>query len=126
MQHRPTGARYLLDTLIQERVEVLFGLTGSQFLDVLDLVRDDPRLRFVLTRHEQGASYMAYGHAYARRGPSVCLSTVGPGATNLLSGVAAAYKGRVPVLAYTAKQTRAYPQREMFEEIDQVRLYEPV
>ncbi|SRR5579884_260505 len=126
MQHRPTGARYLLDTLIQERVEVLFGLTGSQFLDVLDLVRDDPRLRFVLTRHEQGASYMAYGYAVARRGPGVCLSTVGPGATNLLSGVAAAFKSRVPLLAYTAKQAHTYHQREMFQELDQVRLYEPI
>src|SRR4051812_16717796 len=110
---RVNGARFFLETLAREGVDVLFGLTGSQFLDVLDLVRDDPRLRFVLTRHEQGASYMAYGHAVARCGPGVCLSTVGPGATNLLSGVAAAYKSRVPLLAYTAKQTRAYHQREM-------------
>jgi thiamine pyrophosphate-dependent acetolactate synthase large subunit-like protein len=120
------GAEFFLETLVREGVDVLWGLTGSQFLDVLDLVREHPRLRFVLTRHEQGASYMAYGHAVARRGPSVCLSTVGPGATNLLSGVAAAHKSRVPILAYTAKQTRAYHQREMFQEIDQVRLYEPV
>ncbi len=122
----PTGARFFLDTLIREGVDVMFGLSGSQFLDVLDLARDDPQLRFVLTRHEQGASYMAYGHAVARRGPSACISTVGPGATNLISGVAAAYKSRVPLLAYTAKQTRAYHEREMFQEIDQVGLYAPV
>ncbi len=120
------GAELIVEALRREGATTWFGLAGSQFLPLLDRLHGDAELRFVTARHEQGAAYMAYGWARARRGLGVCLATVGPGATNLLSGVAAAYKGRVPLLAYTAKQSGRYHGRDMFQELDQVALYAPV
>lgn len=120
------SADAVVDVIEAEGIEHVFGLPGSQILDVVDGVARREGMRFVGVRHEQAAAFMAEGYARARRGPGVCLSTVGPGATNLVTGVASAYKGYVPVLALTGKHARWQQERNTFQEIDQKRLFEPV
>ncbi|MGH7208275.1 MAG: thiamine pyrophosphate-binding protein, partial [Nitrospiraceae bacterium] len=91
----------LVRCLENEGVEYLFGLPGEENLDVMDSLLNS-RIRFVATRHEQGAAFMAdlYGRLSGRAG--VCLSTLGPGATNLLTGVADAHLDHAPLVAITA------------------------
>lgn len=120
------SAEAVVDIMEAEGVTHVFGLPGSQILDVVDGVTKRSTMTFVGTRHEQGAAFMAEGYARARRGPGVCLSTVGPGATNLLTGVASAFKGYVPVLALTGKHARWQQERNTFQEIDQKELFAPV
>src|SRR5436853_6339467 len=93
------GARALVDALLREGIDHVFGIPGTQNLPILDALRDTPQIRFILTRHEQGAAFMAYGFARARRQPAVVTATEGPGLTNLATGIAAAHKGNVPVIS---------------------------
>lgn len=122
----PTSADAVVDILATEGVEYVFGLPGSQILEVVDGVWEREGMAFVGTRHEQAGAFMAEGYARATRGPGVCLSTVGPGSTNLVTGVASAYKGYVPVLALTGKHARWQQERNAFQEIDQKELFEPI
>ena len=126
MSDTPTSADAVVDVLATEGVEHVFGLPGSQILDIVDGIWERDDMEFIGTRHEQGAAFMAEGYARATRSPSVCLSTVGPGATNLLTGVTSAYKGYVPVLALTGKHARWQQERNTFQEIDQKEVFEPV
>jgi thiamine pyrophosphate-dependent acetolactate synthase large subunit-like protein len=121
-----TSAEALVDVLEAEGVEMAFGLPGSQILEVVDGIERREGMTFVGARHEQGAAFMAEGYARAARAPGVCLSTVGPGATNLVTGVASAFKGYVPVLALTGKHARWQQERNTFQEIDQKELFAPV
>src|SRR6266568_1064894 len=86
-----TGGRAVVELLKAEQVRYIFGIVGATFLDVLDALYDDRSVEYVNVRHEQGAAFMADGLARATGLPGVCLVTSGPGATNLLTGVAAAY-----------------------------------
>ncbi|OGP65495.1 MAG: hypothetical protein A2170_05885 [Deltaproteobacteria bacterium RBG_13_53_10] len=79
-----SGARAVVEVLKEEGIQHVFHLPGSQILDILDEIYRSG-IRPVMTRHEQGASFMADGYARATRGVGVCMSTVGPGAVNLLS-----------------------------------------
>src|SRR5215213_6821371 len=92
-----TGARALVDALLREGIDHVFGIPGTQNLAILDALRDTREIRFILTRHEQGAAFMAYGFARARCQPAVVTATEGPGLTNLATGIAAAFKGNVPI-----------------------------
>lgn len=123
---RVTVARALVDQLQAEGVDVLFGLAGSQWLDVLDVVYDRPDLRYIAVRDESSAGYAAYAYARVRHGLGACFATVGPGASNLLTGVAVAFKGRVPVLAITAKQQRREHETDDVQELDHVSMFRPV
>src|SRR5829696_5917827 len=94
-----TAARAIVDCLRREGVDTIFGIPGTQNLPFIDALRDArDEVRFVLTRHEQGAAFMAYGYARAGLRPSVVTATEGPGITNLPTAIAAAYKGYVPLL----------------------------
>src|SRR5438128_2206783 len=93
---KTTGARALVDALLREGVDHVFGIPGTQNLAIIDALRDTPQIRFILTRHEQGAAFMAYGFARARGTPAVVTATEGPGLTNLATGIAAAHRGLVP------------------------------
>src|SRR3954471_12134120 len=99
-----TGARALVDALLREGVDHVFGIPGTQNLAIIDALRDTPEIRFILTRHEQGAAFMAYGFARASGKPAVITATEGPGVTNLVTGVAAAFKGFVPVISVCGLQ----------------------
>ena len=84
-----TGARALVDALLREGVDHVFGIPGTQNLAVIDALRDTPGIRFILTRHEQGAAFMAYGFARAAKRAAVVTATEGPGVTNLVTAIAA-------------------------------------
>ena len=97
-----TGAQILVRYLETEGVKYVFGLPGGHLLTLYDTLRDS-RITSILAKHEGGAAYMAAGHVLAGGGLGVCCGTVGPGATNLVSGVAAAYMGSLPMLVLTAQ-----------------------
>ncbi len=97
-----TGAEVLVRYLENEGVKYVFGLPGGHLLTFYDALRDSS-ITPILAKHEGGAGYMAAGHALAGGGLGVCCGTVGPGATNLVSGVAAAYMGSLPLLVLTAQ-----------------------
>ena len=97
-----TTAQVLVDCLEAEGVDVIFGIPGEETLDLMFAIRDS-KIRFIPVRHEQGAAFMAdvYGRLTGRAG--VCLSTLGPGATNLVTGVADAYLDGAPLVAITGQ-----------------------
>jgi thiamine pyrophosphate-dependent acetolactate synthase large subunit-like protein len=122
---RVSGARAVVEVLKEEGVRHVFYLPGSQIIDILDEVYQSP-IRAIMTRHEQGAAFMADGYARITRGPAVCLSTVGPGAVNLVSGIAASFKASVPVIAITGVHDQKILERDSFHEIDQVGVFKPI
>src|SRR2546426_3437204 len=91
------GGRAVVDLLKAEGVRYVFGIVGATFLDVLDALYDDHGVEYVNVRHEQAGAFMADGLARVTGRPGVCLVTAGPGATNLLTGVAAGPLGPSPV-----------------------------
>src|ERR671936_3051370 len=93
-----TGAQALVDCLRREGIDHVFGIPGTMNLPILDVLRATPEIRFVLTRHEQGAAFMAYGYARSLHRPAVVTATEGPGVTKLATGIRAAYKGYLPPL----------------------------
>ena len=121
-----TGARALVDCLLREGIDHVFGIPGTQNLPIIDVLRDTPEIRFILTRHEQGAAFMACGFARASDGPAVVTATEGPGITNLATGIAAAYKGYVPVIAVNGTQENWIRERDALQEMDQVSFFRPI
>ncbi len=97
-----TGAQILVRYLENEGVKYVFGLPGGHLLTFYDALRQSS-ITSILAKHEGGAAYMAAGHTLAGGGLGVCCGTVGPGATNIVSGVAAAYMGSLPMLVLTAQ-----------------------
>jgi thiamine pyrophosphate-dependent acetolactate synthase large subunit-like protein len=108
-----------------EGIRHVFHLPGSQIVDILDEIYQSP-IRAIMTRHEQGAAFMADGYARATRGVGVCMATVGPGAVNLVSGIAASYKASVPVIAITGIHDQKILERDSFHEMDQVGVFRPI
>ena len=102
MKEMKTTAQVLVDCLEAEGVDVMFGIPGEETLDLMFAIRDS-KIRFIPVRHEQGAAFMAdvFGRLTGRAG--VCLSTLGPGATNLVTGVADAYLDGAPLVAITGQ-----------------------
>lgn len=121
-----TGARALVDALLREGVDHVFGIPGTQNLAVIDALRDTPQIRFILTRHEQGAAFMAYGFARASRRPSVVTATEGPGVTNLVTAIGAAYRGFVPVISVCGVQESSMRERDATQDMDQVPFLRPI
>lgn len=120
-----TSARVIAESLLAEGVQHLFGIAGDGNLELLNGIYDSD-LRFISAHHEQGAAYMAYGYARARKSLGACLSMYGPGATNLLSGVAAAYKAQIPLIALTGKHSLPLHPRDGHQQLDEVSIYRPV
>ena len=102
-----TGAEILLECLIAEGVDVMFGYPGGAILPTYDAMAKYPQLRHVLVRHEQGASHMADGYSRASGKVGVCIATSGPGATNLVTGLATAMMDSVGIVAITGQVGRA-------------------
>jgi acetolactate synthase I/II/III large subunit len=121
-----TGAQAVVDCLRRERVEHVFGIPGTMNLPILDVLRDTPEIRFILTRHEQGAAFMAYGYARALNRAAVVTATEGPGVTNLATGIGAAYKGYVPIISISGAQEIWLRQKDASQDIDQVTLHLPI
>jgi acetolactate synthase-1/2/3 large subunit len=112
-----TGAQILWEALLREGVEVVFGYPGGQVIDVYDAMLDYP-IRHVLVRHEQGAAHAADGYARTTGKVGVCLATSGPGATNLVTGIATAYMDSVPIVAITGQVPTPALGKDAFQETD--------
>jgi acetolactate synthase I/II/III large subunit len=121
-----TGAQAIVDCLKREGVDHVFGIPGTMNLPVLDVLRATPEIRFVLTRHEQGAAFMAYGYARSLHRPAVVTATEGPGVTNLVTGIGAAYKGCVPVISISGAQELFVREKDASQDIDQVTLHRSI
>ena len=121
-----TAAHLVVECLRAEVVEYIFGVPGEETMDILDALADEPSIRYLSTRHEQGAAFAAdvYGRLTGR--PGVALATLGPGATNLLTGVADAHLDRAPLVAITGQAASARLHKEAHQVIDVVRMFEPV
>jgi len=113
-----TGAEILCECLLKEGVEVVFGFPGGVLLPLYDTFPKYPQLRHILVRHEQGASHAADAYARVTGKVGVCLATSGPGATNLVTGIANAYLDSVPVLAITGQVPTFFIGKDAFQEVD--------
>ncbi len=112
-----TGARAFVEALGREGVDVMFGVTGGAVLPICDeLYGSDAR--FVMARHEQGAAHMADGYARASGRVGVCMATSGPGATNLVTGIATANIDSVPLVAFTGQVPLGMVGTDAFQEVD--------
>lgn len=120
-----TTAQVLVDCLEAEGVDVIFGIPGEETLDLMFAIRDS-KIRFIPVRHEQGAAFMAdvYGRLTGRAG--VCLSTLGPGATNLVTGVADAYLDGAPLVAITGQVGTDRMQLTSHQYLDLTAMFEPI
>jgi thiamine pyrophosphate-dependent acetolactate synthase large subunit-like protein len=121
-----TGGRAVVELLKTEGVRQIFGIVGSTFLDVLDRLYDDSSVEYINVRHEQAAAFMADGLARVTDRPGVCLVTSGPGATNLLTGVAAAYVAHSPVVVLVGGIALDHYQKDAFQEYDLLGMFRPV
>lgn len=114
-----TGAQIVIECLKEQGVDTVFGYPGGAILNVYDeLYKHSDEIRHVLTSHEQGASHAADGYARSTGRVGVCFATSGPGATNLVTGIATAYMDSVPVVAITCNVTVPLLGKDSFQEID--------
>ena len=113
------GAEIVIECLKEQGVDTVFGYPGGAILDIYDaLYKHSDEIRHILTSHEQGASHAADGYARATGKVGVCMATSGPGATNLVTGIATAYMDSVPVVAITAQVGKSLLGRDSFQEVD--------
>ena len=119
------AAELFVNCLENEGVEFIFGVPGEENVDIMDALIESP-IRFITTRHEQGAAFMAdvYGRLTGKAG--VCLSTLGPGATNLITGVADADMDRAPLVAIAGQGATTRMHKESHQILDLVNMFEPI
>ena len=113
-----TGAQILMEGLAREGVERVFGYAGATICPIADALREDPNIDYTLVRTEQNAGHMASGYARATGKTGVCIVTSGPGATNLITGVATAYMDSIPMVAITGQVPSNLLGRDIFQEVD--------
>ena len=114
-----TGAEIVIECLKEQGVDVVFGYPGGTILNVYDaLYKHSDEITHILTSHEQGASHAADGYARATGKVGVCLATSGPGATNLVTGIATAYMDSIPMVAITANVNLPLLGKDSFQEVD--------
>lgn len=120
------AATVLIRCLEQEGVRYIFGVPGEETLDILEALSHSQHITFIPTRHEQGAAFMADVWGRLTRTPGVCLGTLGPGATNLLTGVADAFLDHAPLVAITGQAGLERTFKESHQAIDVVAMFAPV
>ena len=114
-----TGSQILIECLIEQGVDTIFGYPGGAVLYIYDeLYKNQHRIKHILTSHEQGASHAADGYARVTGKTGVCIATSGPGATNLVTGIATAYMDSVPMVCITGNVARSLIGRDSFQEAD--------
>ena len=121
-----TGAEILIESLKREKVKVMFGYPGGSVLPLFDKLYDEKTPRFILTRHEQGAAHAADGYARATGEVGVCVATSGPGATNLVTGIATAHMDSVPIVAITGQVKTFLIGNDAFQEADVTGITRPI
>ncbi|TAK33136.1 MAG: biosynthetic-type acetolactate synthase large subunit [Chloroflexota bacterium] len=112
------GSQILCESLIKEGVEVMFGFPGGVLLPFYEFLPDYPQIRHILVRHEQAAAHAADGYARATGKVGVCMATSGPGATNLVTGIANAYLDSTPMVALTGQVATPFIGKDSFQEVD--------
>ncbi|GAE87386.1 acetolactate synthase large subunit [Acetivibrio straminisolvens JCM 21531] len=116
---RLTGSQILIECLKEQGVDTIFGFPGGAVLNIYDeLYRAQNEIRHILTSHEQGAAHAADGYARATGKVGVCIATSGPGATNLVTGIATAYMDSVPMVAITGQVATSLLGKDSFQEVD--------
>ena len=121
------GSEIIVQCLLEQGVDTVFGYPGGAILNVYDaLYRHSDQIRHILTSHEQGAAHAADGYARASGKVGVCLATSGPGATNLVTGIATAYMDSVPMVAITCNVTLPLLGKDSFQEVDIAGITMPV
>ena len=120
-----TGAKILIESLKREKVDIIFGYPGGAVLPIFDALYDAP-MKFILTRHEQGAAHAADGYARVTGKPGVCMATSGPGATNLVTGIATAYMDSIPIIAITGQVKTHLIGNDAFQEADVTGITRPI
>ena len=114
-----TGAEIVIECLKEQGVDTVFGYPGGAILNVYDeLYKHSDEITHILTSHEQGAAHAADGYARATGKTGVCFATSGPGATNLVTGIATAYMDSIPIVAITCNVGVALLGKDSFQEID--------
>ena len=121
-----TGAEIVIACLKEQGVDTVFGYPGGAILNIYDALYKHPEIRHILTSHEQGASHAADGYARATGKVGVCFATSGPGATNLVTGIATAYMDSIPVVAITCNVGTSLLGKDSFQEIDITGITMPV
>jgi len=111
------GAQILVESLLKEGVDAIFGYPGGSVIPIFDRLYDEP-MKFILTRHEQGAAHAADGYSRSTGRVGVCLATSGPGATNLTTGIATAYMDSIPMVALTGQVKTFLIGNDAFQEAD--------
>ncbi|NHV45982.1 MAG: biosynthetic-type acetolactate synthase large subunit [Candidatus Verstraetearchaeota archaeon] len=122
---RILGAKAIVEALKKEKVEVIFGIPGGATIPFYDALYDSD-IRHILARHEQCAAHMADGYARVKGVPGVCTATSGPGATNLVTGIAVAYMDSSPIIAITGQVPRSMIGKDAFQEADIVGIVTPI
>ncbi len=112
------GAQILIELLKREGVEVIFGYPGGAVIDIYDVIYETPEIHHILVRHEQGAAHAADGYARSTGKVGVCMATSGPGATNLVTGLATAYMDSIPIVAITGQVGTPLIGKDSFQEAD--------
>ncbi len=114
-----TGARIVVESLVEQGVDTVFGYPGGTVLNIYDeLFKNSDRIRHILTAHEQGAAHAADGYARSTGRPGVVIATSGPGATNLVTGIATAYMDSSPLVAITGNVPNHLLGKDSFQEVD--------
>jgi acetolactate synthase-1/2/3 large subunit len=120
------GSKILLESLKKEGVEIIFGYPGGVVLPLFDEIYNEKQIKLVLVRHEQGAAHMADGYARSTGKAGVCLATSGPGATNLVTGIATAYMDSIPIIALTGQVLTSHIGNDAFQEADITGITRPI
>ncbi|MCD6508485.1 biosynthetic-type acetolactate synthase large subunit [Candidatus Poribacteria bacterium] len=120
------GAKILIESLKREGVEYLFGIPGGAVIHIFDDLYDEPNIKFIHTRHEQGAAHAADGYARATGKVGVAIATSGPGATNLVTGIATAYMDSIPIVAITGQVPTSLIGNDAFQEADIIGITRPI
>ena len=121
-----TGAEILVQCMLAEGVEVIFGYPGGANIGIYDALYGSPELKHVLVRHEQGATHAAEGYAKATGKPGVVLVTSGPGATNTVTGIADAFMDSIPLVVFTGQVALRLIGNDAFQEVDIIGITRPV
>lgn len=122
-----TGAQIVVECLLEQGVDTVFGYPGGTILNVYDaLYQYSDKIKHILTSHEQGASHAADGYARSSGKIGVCMATSGPGATNLVTGLATAYMDSIPVVAITCNQITSLIGKDSFQEVDIMGMTMPI
>jgi len=120
------GSQILVEALKKEGVKYLFGIPGGQIIHFFDALYQQKEIELILTRHEQAAAHMADGYARATGNVGVCVATSGPGATNLVTGLATAYMDSIPMVAITGQVPTNLIGNDAFQEADTTGITRPV